>query len=67
MIIEAKERVLYTVEEAVTVLGGLSRASVYKLMKSGKLRSVHIGRRVFISRQAIERFAELATNEPVEF
>ena len=35
---------------------GISRTSVYELMASGKLRSVKIGRRRFVPREAIDDF-----------
>jgi excisionase family DNA binding protein len=35
---------------------GISRTSVYELMAAGKLRSVKIGRRRFVPREAIDDF-----------
>jgi excisionase family DNA binding protein len=35
---------------------GLSRTSLYTLMASGQLRSVTVGRRRFVPREAIEEF-----------
>lgn len=47
---------LYSIEEARELLGGISRNSIYHLLRDGKLASVPIGRRRFISVAAIEAF-----------
>jgi len=47
---------LYSIEEARELLGGISRNSIYHLLRDGKLASVPIGRRRFISAAAIEAF-----------
>jgi excisionase family DNA binding protein len=36
----------------------LSRTTVWKLIKSGKLKSKRVGRRVLVPRKAIKEFAE---------
>ena len=51
-------RVLYTIKEARHLLGGISRNSIYALLRSGDLPSVVIGCRRFIAHTAI---AELVT------
>jgi len=56
VVLEATTRDLYPVGEAMERLGGLSRTTLYELMKSGRLRSTRIGRRVFISAEEIDRF-----------
>ncbi len=44
---------LYTIQEVMEVLGGISRGTVYKLMREGVLASVLIGRRRLIPCRAI--------------
>ena len=46
---------LLSVKMACQILG-LSRTSLYALMASGQIRSVTVGRRRFIPREAIEEF-----------
>lgn len=52
---------LYSIEEARELLGGISRNSIYHLLRDGKLASVPIGRRRFISAAAIEAFILVTT------
>jgi excisionase family DNA binding protein len=52
---------LYSIEEARKLLGGISRNSIYHLLRDGKLASVPIGRRRFISAAAIEAFIVATT------
>ncbi len=52
---------LCSIREAMEILGGISRGTIYKLMKDGRLASVSIGRRRFIRRQAIEDLVAGAT------
>lgn len=52
---------LYTIQEAMEVLGGISRGTVYKLMREGVLASVLIGRRRLIPCRAIDNFIASAT------
>ena len=51
----AADRLLLTAEEAANVLR-IGRTTVYALMKSGKLRPVHIGRSCRISKAEVERY-----------
>ena len=51
----AADRLLLTPEEAADVLR-VGRTTVYALMKSGDLHSVHIGRSCRISRAELERY-----------
>ena len=57
---------LYAVEEAMEALGGISRNTIYNLMREGKLATVQIGRRRFIPARAIEDFiaASMTTKSP---
>lgn len=56
----AERRLTYTVEEAA-VLIGISRAKAYKCVRSGELRSVHLGRRIVIPAVAIEDLLGMET------
>ena len=51
----ADDRLLLTPAEAAKVLC-IGRTTVYALMKSGKLRPVHIGRSCRISQAEVERY-----------
>jgi hypothetical protein len=44
---------LYSIEQARALLGGISRNTLYDLLRSRKLASVPIGRRRFIAAEAI--------------
>jgi len=58
-----KIRELYSIEEARSLLGGISRVTIYELLNNGELSSVTIGRRRFIPAGAITAFiATTSTN-----
>lgn len=44
-----------TIEDCVEVLG-LSRPTVYRLLKAGTIQSVRVGRRYIVPRKAISEF-----------
>ena len=46
-------RELYSIKEARELLGGISRNSIYELLRSGRLPSVVLGCRRFIAATAI--------------
>jgi excisionase family DNA binding protein len=48
-----QDRALYSIQEARKLLGGISRNTIYRLLRSGELASVVIGCRRFISPAAI--------------
>jgi hypothetical protein len=48
-----KDRDLYSIEETRQRLGGISRNTVYAMLRSGQLSSVVLGCRRFISAKAI--------------
>ena len=54
-----KQRDLYSIEEARERLGGISRNSIYQLLRKGQLASVIIGSRRLVSAAAI---AQLIAN-----
>ena len=49
-------RELYSIEDARKLLGGIARNTIYELLRNGKLSSVEIGRRRFVSATAITEF-----------
>ena len=49
---------LLTVPEACRVLGGLSRAQLYRYLVAGELQCVHFGRLIKIKTSSIEAFIE---------
>jgi hypothetical protein len=53
------DRALYSIEETRARLGGISRNSLYAMLRAGDLPSVVIGCRRFVSAEAI---AALITN-----
>lgn len=53
---ERQARRLYPIEEARQLIGGVSRATFYELVKSGRIAVVHIGRRTFVEAGEIARF-----------
>ena len=56
-------REAYPILEARQLLGGISQASIYKLINQGKLRTFRQGRRRFVSGDAITEYVEAAESE----
>ena len=54
-------RELYSIKEARALLGGISRNSIYELLRSGNLPSVVLGCRRFIAATAIAELIEKST------
>ena len=50
------DRELYSIEEACRLMGGIAKNTLYRLLRSGALASVPIGRRRFIAAEAIANF-----------
>lgn len=46
---------LYSFAEAARVLGGISHWTLRKHVAAGRIRVVHIGRRVFLTAEELER------------
>ena len=42
--------------EACAYLGGISRPTMYKLMGDGEVSSFHIGVRVYIPKESLDKF-----------
>jgi excisionase family DNA binding protein len=56
------EQLLFTIDETAEVLC-ISRATVYRLLKSGELVGVRVGRLRRVTRQALDRYtSELERN-----
>lgn len=56
-----QDRALYSIQEARKLLGGISRNTIYGLLRTGALASVVVGCRRFISSAAIAEFINRAT------
>lgn len=55
------DRDLYSIDEARERLGGISRNSLYQILRTGQLASVVIGGRRFVSAAAIAQFIARST------
>ena len=56
-----QDRALDSIQDARTLLGGISRNTIYRLLRSGELASVVIGCRRFISPAAIAELVVRST------
>ena len=56
-----QDRALYSIQEARKLLGGISRNTIYRLLRTGQLASVVIGCRRFISSAAIAELVARST------
>jgi hypothetical protein len=56
-----QDRALYSIQEARKLLGGISRNTIYGLLRTGQLASVVIGCRRFISAAAIAELVAKST------
>jgi len=56
-----QDRALYSIQEARKLLGGISRNTIYRLLRTGELASVVIGCRRFISPSAIAELVARST------
>lgn len=56
--------VLYDIDEACEVLR-IGRSTLYRCINRGELKTLHIGRRVFISEAALHEFAKGAEQREV--
>jgi excisionase family DNA binding protein len=56
-----QDRALYSIQEARRLLGGISRNTIYHLLRTGQLASVPIGSRRFISAEAIADLIDRST------
>jgi len=54
-------RTVYSIQESRKLLGGISRNTIYQLLNTGRLASVVIGSRRFISADAIEDLVKRST------
>jgi hypothetical protein len=56
-----QDRTLYSIQESRKLLGGISRNTIYQLLRTRHLASVVIGCRRFISADAIADLIERST------
>lgn len=52
------ERLLVPVPDTCTQLGGVSRTTIYELVKQGELVKVNIGRRGFITAESLAAYVD---------
>ena len=52
------EQMLHTVKQSMTILGGMSRATFYRRVAAGEIKTVRIGRRTLVSKKALLEFVE---------
>lgn len=52
------DRLLVSIADACTQLGGVSRTTVYALVNDGHLVKANIGRRGFITGESLTRYVE---------
>ena len=57
---------LYSINQARMLMGGISRGTLYGLLRSGVLISVPIGRRRFITAEAIKSFIASAAEKDAQ-
>jgi helix-turn-helix protein len=55
------DRALYSIEETRARLGGISRNSLYAMLRAGELPSVVLGCRRFVSAEAIAALIRIST------
>lgn len=60
------DRELYSINQARMLMGGISRGTLYGLLRSGVLISVPIGRRRFITAEAIKSFIASAAEKDAQ-
>ena len=61
-----EDKLAYSITETAKLLG-IGRSKAYELVRSGTIPSLRLGRRIVISKLALNRFlAESALENPVE-
>ena len=50
-------RLLHSIQESCFLLGGISPALFFELKKNGRIKTVSVGNRTFVSRTELERIA----------
>jgi len=55
---EADVPLLYSAEGAARILGGISKAMVYRYVQHGELHPVKLGTRTMFTREELERFVK---------
>jgi excisionase family DNA binding protein len=58
------DRIAFPVDEARSLLGGISRKSIYDLINSGELKTVMIAGRRLVPKEALYRLIEASWNQP---
>ncbi len=55
---DAQQRLLMTIDETRTTLGGISRTQLWKLSKAGEVTQVNIGTRAFFTVKSVEQYVD---------
>ena len=58
-------RDLYCVDDARQRLGGIARATIYEMFRTGAIATVVIGRRRFVPAVAIDRFIDQSSGRDI--
>jgi excisionase family DNA binding protein len=53
---------LYSLDDAAKVLGGMSRSTLVRLIRVGKIKKVKIGRRTYIADTELRRYVDSLAN-----
>ena len=61
---ETTDRIMYSIPEAMVLLS-VSRTVIYEQIRSGRLRTVKLGRRRYVTASAIAGYVELLESEAV--
>lgn len=54
-------RLLHQIPEAQEILGGMSRSTLYEIIKDGEIAVVKVGRRTYIAGDELERYVRALT------
>ena len=57
-VMETTEKRGYTMVEACGYLGGISRATMYRLLGAGQISSYHIGGRRYFTKESLDLFID---------
>jgi excisionase family DNA binding protein len=49
---------LYSADDAARMLGGISKAMIYRYVQSGELHPIKLGARTLFAREELERFVK---------
>jgi hypothetical protein len=56
-----QQRLLVSIDESLSKLGGIGRTTLYQLIGTGELVKVNIGRRSFITAESLHNYVDRLT------